>query len=236
MYDFHSHILPGIDDGSRNVDESLAMLREMSQQGITHLALTPHFYPDRANPIQFLKKRQLSWQRLAPKLERDMPKIKLGAEVYYFEGLYLSDDILSLCLEDTSLLLLEMPFSKWSTRMVNHIIELNGRQNLQILLAHFERYLPYQSKSTWDTLLQNGILIQSNADFFLDRFTRRTAMKMLKNGNIHVLGSDCHNMVKRKPNLGSAMIAIEKKLGARKIEELHSYGSRLFDGDWKVNI
>ena len=231
MYDFHSHILPNIDDGSRNIDESLAMLREIARQGVTHLAATPHFYPNWTSPAEFLEKRQLSWNQLAPYLEDGMPQIKLGAEVHYYEGLCLLDDILPLCLKDTRLLLVEMPFTKWGNRVVDNLTELNGKHNIQVLLAHFELYLPYQSRNTWDILLQNGILMQANADFFLARRTRRMAMKILKNGDIHVLGSDCHNMDKRKPNLGSATDAIVNKLGSGVVEALNTRGSKVFDED-----
>ena len=57
VIDFHSHILPGIDDGSKNVEESLQMLRMMAKQGITHVVATPHFYPQHDTPESFLKRR-----------------------------------------------------------------------------------------------------------------------------------------------------------------------------------
>ena len=55
--DFHSHILPSIDDGSRSVEESIGMLRAMAKQGITHVVATPHFYPQHDTPERFLKRR-----------------------------------------------------------------------------------------------------------------------------------------------------------------------------------
>lgn len=229
MYDFHSHILPNMDDGSRSVMESLEMLRESARQGVTHLAATPHFYPDCSSPDEFLEKRRLSWDKLAPCLEDGMPQIKLGAEVYYYEGICHLDNILSLCMEGTGLLLVEMPFARWNTRMLNVLDKLNGKRGIQVLLAHFERYLAYQPKDTWDVLRQRGILIQSNAEFIVDRRTRHMAMKMLKNGDIHLLGSDCHNMVTRKPDLGSAADIIASKLGGGALEALNVRGSELFD-------
>ena len=57
IIDFHSHILPGIDDGSRNVEESIALLRKEAEQGITHVIATPHFYPQHDTPERFLKRR-----------------------------------------------------------------------------------------------------------------------------------------------------------------------------------
>ncbi len=229
MYDLHSHILPNVDDGSRDVAESLTMLRESTRQGVTHLAATPHFYPDRTNPEEFLEKRRLSWEKLAPHLDSGMPQIKLGAEVHYFEGICLFNNILPLCLEGTNLLLLEMPLTPWSSRMLGVLTELNGRHDIRVLLAHFERYLVYQPTKMWDALLRNGIRLQADAGFFLERSTRHTALKMLKNGSIYILGSDCHNMSERKPNLGDAAEVIAAKLGGDALELLNMRGRELFD-------
>lgn len=58
MIDFHSHILPGVDDGSKNVEMSLEMLRASAAQGVTDICLTPHFYAERNTPEKFLEKRR----------------------------------------------------------------------------------------------------------------------------------------------------------------------------------
>ena len=57
IIDFHTHVLPAMDDGSRSVEESLQMLRMEAEQGIFHVVATPHFYPQYDNPEQFLRKR-----------------------------------------------------------------------------------------------------------------------------------------------------------------------------------
>ena len=224
MYDFHSHILPNLDDGSRCVDESLNMLRDSFRQGVTNIVATPHFYADHTIPDDFLEKRYLSWKELEPYLESDMPQIKLGAEVHYYEGLCCMDNLQKLCIENTNLLLLEMPLFAWSTRMLDILADLNGKQGVRILLAHFERYLPYQQKSAWDNLHQNGILLQANAEYFTRRLTQRAAIKALKNGEIYLLGSDCHNMNTRKPNMDEAANIIKRKLGDGVLDRLNYHG------------
>ncbi|MDD3228838.1 MAG: hypothetical protein PHE09_06420 [Oscillospiraceae bacterium] len=229
MYDFHSHILPEIDDGSRSIVESLDMLRESFRQGITHIAATPHFYADHTSPDVFLEKRRLSWNSIEPYLESDMPRIKLGAEVHYYEGLCCMDNLHRLCIEETKLLLLEMPLSTWSTRLIGTLIGLNGTQSIQILLAHFERYLPYQPRATWEILRQNGILLQANAEFFIKRQTRRAAIKAMQNNEIYLLGSDCHNMKTRKPNLGEATEIIKMKMCGDVLDTLNSHGWEAFN-------
>ena len=84
MIDLHSHILPGMDDGSKNPEESAALLRMLQQQGVTTLAATPHFYA-RETPEAFLKRRQEAVAKL-PIME-DGPRMLLGAEVAYFSGM-----------------------------------------------------------------------------------------------------------------------------------------------------
>ena len=68
--DFHSHVLPEMDDGSASVDMSIAMLQMQAEQGITHVIATPHFYPSRDDPERFLDRRN----RAEEKLRREMAK------------------------------------------------------------------------------------------------------------------------------------------------------------------
>ena len=58
IVDFHSHVLPGIDDGSRSVEESLVMLKRMQDQGIAAVVATPHFYASHHFPEEFLERRE----------------------------------------------------------------------------------------------------------------------------------------------------------------------------------
>ena len=63
MFDVHCHILPGIDDGSKNTDMSLVMIRRSVDQGVQGIVFTPHFYADMNSPETFLKKRERHWLR-----------------------------------------------------------------------------------------------------------------------------------------------------------------------------
>ena len=121
MIDFHSHVLPKMDDGSRSCAESAAMLRESYAQGIDILAATSHFYANENSPEEFLHRRARSWEQLAEVLTDDMPAIRLGAEVQYFEGICRVREVDLLRLEGSQVLLLEMPFCAWSDRMVKDL-------------------------------------------------------------------------------------------------------------------
>lgn len=89
MIDFHTHILPGIDDGSRDVRTSLEMISEEINQGIEGIVLTPHFYADEDDIPSFLKRRDEAWQELTKKMSEQEIEIPLrkGGEIYYFQGI-----------------------------------------------------------------------------------------------------------------------------------------------------
>ncbi len=232
MIDIHSHILPGIDDGSKSVDMSLQLLRMSARQGVQVIAATPHFYAWENSPERFLRHRQRAWEALQPHLEEGLPEIVLGAEVQYFEGITQVEHLERLQLEGRRLLLLEMPFGqRWDQRMLDDIIELNSRRNTQVLLAHIERYMEYQKKDIWGLLRERGVLMQCNATFFTERKTRRKALKMMKNGEIHMLGSDCHNIEKRPPECAAAAELIRSSLGSAPLSLIEHRGRQLLE-DW----
>lgn len=205
MIDFHSHVLPGIDDGSKSVGESLRMLAASAGQGITHMAATPHFYPSETSLEQFLDRRERAAEGLRAVWRPEFPRLLPGAEVYYFEGISRAAELEALRIEGTPLLLLEMPFRTWSGRMVAEVMALHNRPGFTVLLAHIERYLRFQKAAIWDGLLEAGVLMQSNASFFLRWNSKRRALRMFDAGRIHLVGSDCHDMAERAPRVGEAL-------------------------------
>lgn len=229
MLDFHSHILPGIDDGSKNLEMSLAMLRESSAQGIRGIALTPHFYADSDDPDEFFRRREAAADSLfqAAQSEPDCPELLLGAEVHYYRGMGQSDILEQFCIGDSNLVLVEMPFRPWSRQELRDLEDIRNRLGLQVLIAHVERYLHLARPEDIDALkTRAGALIQANAEFFLQLRTRRKALRMLERGEIHLLGSDCHDMDSRAPDLGDAVTYIRKKLGPDILAEIDRRGQR----------
>lgn len=200
MIDFHTHILPCMDDGSQSISESVSMLRAEAKQGIEAVVLSPHFYAHENSPEEFLERRQRAWHQLQPYLWPELPNLFLGAEVQYFEGICAVEAVRSLRIEGTNYLLLEMPFSHWSDHVVEDVARLNDQSDTTVVLAHIERYSAMQPKQTWNYLRKCGVLMQSNVSFFANWRTKHKAMSMLAKGEIHLLGSDCHNMTNRRPN------------------------------------
>lgn len=231
MLDFHSHILPQIDDGSKSVEMSLNMLRESWQQGITGIVLTPHFYADRDTPEEFLKRRLASAGQLSVRLGelQHCPHMLLGAEVHYYRGMGHSASLRKLCIGKSNVVLVEMPFDRWSSYMLNDIADIPDRLGLGVMIAHIDRYLDTQPRDMLEALGElRNVYFQANADFFLQRGARRRAVKMLRRGEIQFLGSDCHNMTTRAPNLGAAVGYIQDKLGEQAFRQLEAQGSELF--------
>jgi len=230
MIDFHSHILPGIDDGSKDVDMSLKMVETLKNQGVDTICATSHFYATQRTPQRFLQRRQEAYEKLKADLPEDAPRILLGAEVLFFPGISHMEELPQLCLQGTDLLLLEMPFEPWSEYMIREVTELARSRCFTVLLAHIERYYFKQPVSVWDSFLDNNILMQSNADFFLPFGTRHKALRLLKEGRIHLLGTDCHNMSSRAPHMDAALRQIRKHVGEDCIGEMDSLGASLLEG------
>lgn len=211
VIDFHSHVLPGIDDGSKSIRESARMLAASAAQGVTHIAATPHFYPAETSPERFLERREQAAERLRAVWRPEFPRLLLGAEVCYLDGIGQAAEMEALCIEGTSLLLLEMPLCAWSERMAAEITALQRGSGPAVMLAHVERCLPLQRGAVWDQLLESGVLMQASASFFLRWNTRHRAVRMFDAGRIHLLGSDCHNMADWAPRMGDALAVMGEK-------------------------
>lgn len=224
--DFHSHILPCIDDGSASPEESVAMLRRELNQGITRVVATPHFYPQHHTPKSFLRKRAESVRLLKRHLPENepIPELILGAEVYFFRGISESEDIKGLTIGEKKYILIEMPLPPWTDAMYKELEFLCTKQGLTPIIAHVDRYIaPFRTFGIPERLEALPVYVQANASFFIRKTTSRMALRMLKQDKIHLLGSDCHNMQTRLPNLGEALEVIKKRLGDEAVARINSY-------------
>lgn len=223
IVDFHSHILPGVDDGSQSVEESIALLRKEAEQGISHVIATPHFYPQHDMPERFLKRRAEAEAILRQEMRKHtgLPRLSVGAEVYYFNGISHSDAMKELTIDQTSCILVEMPLANWTDGMYRELEELHDKQNLMPVVAHVERYFGrFRTYGIPERLEQLPVLVQANAEFFLNKASSARALRMLKKGQIHLLGSDCHDLSHRAPNLQEAVALIERRLGKETIDAI----------------
>ncbi len=225
MIDFHSHILPEMDDGSRSAGESIRMLKSLARQGVTKVVATPHFYANDESVQEFLYRRQISYNRLSAGLSAALPEVLLGAEVKYYSGIGHLEELDSLCIQGSRLLLLEMNSSRWTEYTVREITDLISERNITPVLAHVERYAGFQYPETIRRLLENGVMMQVNASFFNGIFRGAKALNMLKKNRIHFIGTDCHNMTDRPPDITNAVNLIRKKLGSDFADAFTNYAN-----------
>lgn len=233
MIDFHCHILPNVDDGSRSVKESIAMLQLQAEQGIGKVVATPHFYADYDSPERFLRRRRESEVRLREAIadHSGLPQLAMGAEVHFFSGMSATEILPELAIAGKTHILVEMPHVTWTETMYRELEAISENHGLTPIIAHVDRYIgPLRTHGIPERLEELPVLVQANAGFFLDRWTSGMALRMLRKGQIHLLGSDCHNMDHRRPNLGPAAAVIRQKLGKEYLHRLHTCEQQVWSG------
>lgn len=214
LADFHTHILPGIDDGSKNLEQSMEMLRRQAEQGVRQVVATPHFYADHQDLDLFLANRREAEQTLRKEMEgnSELPCLYVGAEVSFFEGISHFERLPELAIVGTNCVMVEMPMRRWSERNLQELAEIRQNFKLTPIMAHVERYLGLPGgRDLPNRLAELPVYMQVNAGFFERRRTRKMALKMLWYDQIHLIGSDCHNLEDRSPNLRIAEEAIGKE-------------------------
>ncbi len=228
MIDFHSHILPGIDDGASNIEISLEMLRLSIASGVDTVVATSHCYPvDTNDAMVFLEKRDAAFNILSSAIassKERLPSIIRGAEVHFAKGLSKLKSIDKLCIENTEYLLLELPYKKWTDDVYEEIYHIT-RLGLKPILAHLDRYIGQEKQ--FSELLSLNVLCQINASAFFDKKLRKKALNLFSNDAIHVIGSDMHNLTNRPPNLAEAYDIIEKKFGWEYVDFLKQNSKRI---------
>lgn len=225
----HSHILPNIDDGAKDVETSVELLKQMWEQGIAHVISTPHFDPSYQNIDDFKSKVALSYLKVLDAVKGlDVPEISVGSEVFYFNGIGQSSGISELTLCRSGYLLLELPNCKISADIVRNITNIRERFDIMPIIAHIERYKAEKDFKKLLTLIENGSAIaQINATSVLMSKSKRFVLKLIKQGYISFIATDTHSLNLRPPKLKEALEEIEKSLGKRYSERLITNSKRL---------
>ena len=207
MIDIHNHILYGVDDGSKDLDMSLAMLKEEMEQGVTRVYLTPHQNQQTlTGPL--LKERYQSFLEELKEKGIDMD-IRLGAEIYYYPGL--KQDLLSgkaLTMDESKYVLVE--FSTRTETNVSEIVYELVMAGFTPIIAHIERY-PYLKKEDYFDIKEAGGLIQINSSSFSHFSSRGLIKYLLKNDLVDYVATDAHDNSKRKVDFSFVHSYIKKK-------------------------
>ncbi len=212
-YDFHTHILPGIDDGAKTSEESLRLINSLKSQGIKNIVLTSHYYSHKESMEDFLKRREDAVSELLPLIPKDI-NVKIGAEVYVTKYMFTDRlDFSPVCMEGTPYMLTEFPYSASfegdSLKMLMRLMDLGVRP----IIPHVERYEKLlKNPEMLSELIDMGVIIQSNAGSFTDRRTSSKLIKFLRKGLIHILSSDTHSESHNSPkSFSDAQKLINKK-------------------------
>lgn len=222
MIDLHSHFLPGIDDGAKDVSESIAMLKEAYSQGVRISAATPHAVIHTNSAIaEFAEKRCTAHGLLLEEIaragaEKEVPKIILGAEVYLDNDINQYEDLKLLCIGETNRILMEFPMNEsYDKRAEEWIYSLICR-GFQPVIAHVERYrFCMELLEALDGL---DVIYQVNASIFGTMHGRRLMKKIVKSAQRCVVSSDMHNTSSRKCNMRPAYERSLKMFGEETYE------------------
>lgn len=224
LVEVHCHILPGIDDGSPDVETSLKMIARLQEQGAKKIVLTPHYYSDNISLDDFLRNRDKAFNLLIKALPPDSPELIPAAEVYISKYIFSAESLDELCIGNSNYVLIEHPFTaSFDESDYDRLINLYCDYGVKPVLAHIERYRellenPYKIEE----YIEMGCLMQANVSSFAEgpRGIRKRLLKYMNAGYIHLIGSDCHNLDTRPPEYEKGVEAIIKKCGEDSIKTL----------------
>ena len=225
LFDIHCHILPGVDDGSRDMESSLDMLRIAYEEGTRQIILTPHYMLGRNSYTYAELDERFEALKKAAEESGEFPELVLylGNEILYEEGIATklrAGDIHTM--NGTRYILVEYnirtPFSE-----IKHSIEEMVQARYIPIIAHVERFQALEGHlERIEELIGMGAYLQMNISSVEGGFLNENkgwCRKLIKKGYISFLGTDAHNSDSRAPYTQEYIRWIVKKCG----EEEASY-------------
>ena len=199
MIDFHNHVIPNIDDGPNEVDESIEMLKIAQAQGIKEVVQTVHFqHPKMFNKnvdYNYIKKRVDDFQVVLKEKGIDV-FIHLAAEVFYLPNLVEISDNPLLTIGNGKYMLIEFEPHIYPKNYENELFKLQS-VGITPIIAHPERYrFIQQDISILDKWIDRDYVIQVDAGSIIGKLGKsanKTSLEMIDSGYIHLIGSDAHN-------------------------------------------
>lgn len=214
MVDIHTHILPGIDDGSSSMRETIKMLLLAYAQGVRTVIATPH-----SNYYKKTKSKEeleILLAEVEERIQKTLPDftLLLGQEILYFPGMVeaLRENRL-LTLNDTEYVLVEFRAKESWTTIYQGVRKLLMAQYIPVI-AHAERYFALREEGRFNDLIQAGALIQMNYSSLIGNFLWpevRWCRRQVLEGNVDLLATDMHNMQQRRPQITEALDWLERK-------------------------
>lgn len=233
MIDFHSHILPEIDDGSKSYEESVEMLEEARRAGFDAVISTSHYAVDCFEAPEYKRKELI--EELS--MEKNIPEIILGSEIFLTYNIVdLLKEYKASTINGTNYVLVELPLRHHFNNL-KFVINALKDNDYRPIIAHPERYLFIQNKFKEIYELQEmGVLFQCNYGSILGNYgfkAKSVMKKMLKNGLVSFLGTDAHRKDSIYPQVPKAISIISKYVSADELEDIVTYNAeRILDGDY----
>lgn len=224
MKDLHSHILYGIDDGAKTLEDSINMLKEASNHGVTDIVLTSHYIKESRFAANQEKRKKI-FNELKEKIQEQNIDINiyLGNEVYIDEGIpeLLTEEVSTI--NDTNYMLIEFPLNYEYSMLDEVIFELKSNGIIPII-AHPERYICYYDNlDFFKELIKEGCILQGNIASLEKKYgkhARKMLIKLLKNDMIKLLGSDSHHPEDFKYVKGAEKSLLKILKDEKKVREL----------------
>lgn len=230
MIDMHTHILPSIDDGSRNIVETMQMIKEAELAGFTDIITTSHYIENEYD----VPKSSRKWiiEAIESELAKQEIKLKLynGAEAFVTNILAdLYDAKIIPTLAESRYVLFEIPMHS-NVLYLDQVIEDLITAKYKPIIAHPERYDVVQEDPNlaikW---VRNGVLLQSNYGSIIERYghkAKQTLLKLLEANAIHFLGTDTHAPGSNYIHMREMLDEYEKVIGEERLEELTTINPR----------
>jgi protein-tyrosine phosphatase len=216
IVDIHSHIIPEIDDGSKNMEMTLEMLKNAEKNGTKEIVATPHYLLEYGEATIEEVKNHVKKINVILENEKINVKIYSGQEVYFTEKIiedYMDGNIGTL--NDSRYMLIEFPMDKFDENIFDILYELQVRDMIPII-AHPERYKPFIEKPALiNDFINQGYLFQVNAGSIEGKFgetVRKTSDIFLANHIYNFIGSDAHNIKNRNTGLKNAISLLNEDM------------------------
>lgn len=213
MIDVHAHVLPGVDDGARNSEESYRLLRFAVSQGFEAVIVTPHY--SRRNRAEDLTELT---EQVQKEIRKDYPDFRLysGQELYYHEELPQRLKAKEACtLAGSHYALTEFEPDVSYEKLFRGIRALMFAGYWPVL-AHMERYGCLRREEYFQELEEIGCIFQMNYESLKGSWFSpevRWCRRQVQLGRIHLLGTDMHRMDYRPPDIAGAVRWLEKSVG-----------------------
>ena len=212
-----------MDDGAKDLKESLKMLEKLLEEGVDKVIATSHYYQFREDVPTYVERRDRVLYNLESYIkEHDiyLPEIVPACEVRIWHGMSRDENLSKLTVGESKYILLEMPYDQWTDWMFAEVYSVSSRGFIPIM-AHLERYVDLiPEKTIIQKLLSLGVHVQCNAESLKSRKSRKFMKKLIKHQRLTVLGTDCHNLDDRPPEFNYALEYISSKFGDEALEKI----------------